>query len=51
MAARGVVGSIVTILCDGGERYGCTYYDDQWLDARGLDWRAQEAAFSAMFGA
>ncbi|WP_428970495.1 PLP-dependent cysteine synthase family protein [Sphingomonas sp. Xoc002] len=51
MAPRGDVGSIVTILCDGGERYGCTYYDDQWLDARGLDWRAQEAAFSAMFGA
>ena len=51
MAARGVVGSIVTILCDGGERYGCTYYDDQWIDARGLDWRTREAAFSAMFGA
>ncbi|MFN3774918.1 PLP-dependent cysteine synthase family protein [Sphingomonas parapaucimobilis] len=50
MAARGDVGSIVTILCDGGERYGCTYYDDPWLDARGLDWRAQETAFSAIFG-
>ncbi len=39
MAAAGERGSVVTLLCDGGERYGCTYYDDAWLDARGIDWR------------
>jgi len=24
-------GSIVTLLCDGGERYAATYFDDAWL--------------------
>ena len=32
-----VEGSIVTLLCDGGERYGNTYYDDGWVRAQGLD--------------
>jgi cysteine synthase A len=27
----------VTLLCDGGERYARTYYDDEWVAARGLD--------------
>jgi cysteine synthase A len=30
-------GSVVTLLCDGGERYAHTYYDDAWLAARNLD--------------
>lgn len=30
-------GSIVTLLCDGGERYAEKYYDDCWLQAQGLD--------------
>ncbi len=30
-------GSIVTLLCDGGERYRQTYYDDGWVAAKGLD--------------
>ncbi|MCD6734384.1 MAG: PLP-dependent cysteine synthase family protein [Burkholderiaceae bacterium] len=29
-------GSIVTILCDSGERYLQSYYDDAWLAARGM---------------
>ncbi|SHN45595.1 PLP-dependent cysteine synthase family protein [Cryptosporangium aurantiacum] len=29
--------SVVTLLCDGGERYARTYYDDEWLRAAGLD--------------
>lgn len=37
MAARGERGSIVTLLCDGGERYAHTYFDDEWVAARGLD--------------
>lgn len=28
---RGQSGSIVTTLCDAGERYGHTYYDDKWV--------------------
>jgi cysteine synthase A len=39
MAARHEQGSIVTLLCDDGERYACTYYDDAWLRRFDLDWR------------
>jgi cysteine synthase A len=35
MAAAGQAGSIVTLLCDGGERYAHTYYDDEWVAAKG----------------
>jgi cysteine synthase A len=35
--AAGVGGSVVTLLCDGGERYAHTYYDDDWVAAQGLD--------------
>jgi cysteine synthase A len=37
MAARGEAGSIVSLLCDGSDRYAGTYRDDAWLQARGLD--------------
>jgi cysteine synthase A len=37
MQARGEGGSVVTLLCDGGERYAHTYYNDDWLAERGLD--------------
>jgi cysteine synthase A len=30
-------GSIVTLLCDSGERYANTYYDDAWLLEQGID--------------
>jgi cysteine synthase len=40
MAAASKTGSIVTLLCDGGDRYGHTYYDDTWLSERSVDWRA-----------
>jgi cysteine synthase A len=36
MVAAGERGSIVAILCDGGERYATTYYDDAWLHAQGF---------------
>ena len=39
MREAGAQGSVVTILCDGGNRYAETYYDDAWLDARGIDWK------------
>ena len=34
---EGRAGSVVTLLCDGGERYVHTYYDDGWLAERGID--------------
>jgi cysteine synthase A len=37
MVAAGRGGSVVTLLCDGGERYAHTYYDDGWVAAQGLD--------------
>ena len=37
MRDRGEAGSIVTLLCDGGERYACTYFDDGWLAEQGFD--------------
>jgi len=37
MREAGQTGSIVTLLCDGGERYSHTYYDDGWLQSQGLD--------------
>lgn len=30
-------GSVVTLLCDDGERYTDTYYSDSWLHKQGLD--------------
>ncbi len=37
MRSEGESGSVVTLLCDGGERYTHTYYDDTWLAAQGID--------------
>ena len=50
MRAAGEPGSVVTLLCDGGERYRSTYYDDAWIAARGIDlrpWTAALAEFDA----
>ena len=37
----------MTLICDSGERYRQTYYDPQWLAARGLDPAPYDAALSA----
>lgn len=37
MRDHGEDGSVVTLLCDGGERYAHTYYSDDWLAAQGID--------------
>ncbi|HEY2043532.1 MAG TPA: PLP-dependent cysteine synthase family protein [Jatrophihabitans sp.] len=37
MRAAGVSGSIVTLICDNGERYLQTYYSDDWIAERGMD--------------
>ena len=43
MKKRGEKGSIVTLLCDGGERYEGTYYDDSWVESHGMDPRLHRA--------
>lgn len=37
MKAAGDKGPVVTLICDGGDRYAGTYYDDAWLAAERLD--------------
>src|ERR687888_92525 len=37
MLSRGEQGSVVTLICDGGDRYAGTYYSDAWVDEQGLD--------------
>ena len=36
MRAQGETGSIVAILCDGGERYLHSYYNPEWLASNGF---------------
>lgn len=37
MQQQGEKGSLVTMICDSGERYLNTYYSDEWVEAQGLD--------------
>ncbi|MCY1455652.1 2,3-diaminopropionate biosynthesis protein SbnA [compost metagenome] len=47
MQAAGEAGSIVAILCDGGDRYATTYYDQDWLVAQGYQLQGLIAAVTA----
>jgi len=42
MLAAGQRGSIVTILCDSGERYAHSYYNPDWYAERGIDTRRSD---------
>ena len=37
LLSRGERGSVVTLICDGGDRYSGTYYSDAWVAEQGLD--------------
>jgi cysteine synthase A len=37
MLSRRERGSIVTLICDGGDRYSGTYYSDAWVGDQGLE--------------
>lgn len=37
MLKNGERGSVVTLICDSGERYAHTYYNPEWLEEQGLD--------------
>lgn len=47
MRRHGESGSVVTLLCDSGDRYASTYYDDEWLALHGLDIAPYEATLAA----
>jgi cysteine synthase A len=49
MAAAEEAGSVVTLLCDSGERYRSTLGDEAWLRAAGIDTAPYEAAMEAFF--
>lgn len=36
MRSREEQGSVVTLLCDAGERYRGTYYNDDWVKEQGM---------------
>jgi cysteine synthase A len=50
MATAGESGSVVTLLCDSGERYRSTFYDAAWLRERGLDAGEAERDVDCFFG-
>jgi cysteine synthase A len=37
MLSGGEQGSVVTLICDGGDRYSSTYYSDAWVADQGLE--------------
>jgi cysteine synthase A len=47
MQAHGETGSIITLLCDRGERYAETLFDDAWLAAHGIDPVRSQAQLSS----
>ena len=47
MREAGQNGSIVTILCDAGERYAHSYYNPAWYVANGIDTDGADAAIAA----
>lgn len=47
MQAAGQCGSIVTILCDAGDRYAHSYYDPAWYTRCGIDTADSDAAWHA----
>ena len=50
MVENGQSGSIVTLICDHGDRYASTYFNDEWIAARGLDLAAPRKRIATTFG-
>ncbi len=46
MLERGERGSVVTLICDGGDRYAGTYYSDDWVGDQGLELAPYTAALT-----
>ncbi len=49
MVAAGQRGSIVSLMCDGGDRYAGNYYNPAWLAAQGLDPEPHEDVIRRFF--
>ena len=49
MIAEGQRGSVVTLMCDAGDRYAGNYYNAEWLEAHGLDPEPHEAVLRGFF--
>lgn len=49
MVAEGRKGSIVTLMCDGGERYAGSYWNTDWLASQGLEPGPWEAVIARFF--
>ncbi|RAM35194.1 PLP-dependent cysteine synthase family protein [Arthrobacter globiformis] len=49
MVADGERGSIVSLMCDGGDRYAGSHYSPAWLAAQGLDPQPYEDTLKAFF--
>lgn len=47
MRAAGEVGSVVTLICDGGDRYLDSYRSPEWLRERGFDLDGQQSALNS----
>ena len=50
LAGRGETGSIVSLICDSGERYGQTYARDEWLAGHGIEVAAHLDAARRLLG-
>ena len=50
MRRAGEPGSVVTLICDDGNRYLDTYYCDDWVAARGFDVAGGRAVLEPLFG-
>ena len=46
MLAAGESGSVVTLICDGGDRYAHTYYNDDWVREQGIELAGYSAALA-----
>ena len=49
MVARGEQGSVVTLMCDGGERYAGSYNNPAWLAGKGLNPLPHAATIRSFF--
>lgn len=49
LSERGETGSVVSMICDGGERYLHSYYDSAWLSEHGFDMSPYQTQLEAFY--